>query len=154
MEARLEELAKGADDDPPAFAFRSFDRMGVEAAIRMGEDSLRARRDSVARATPPAVARFDSIAAEREAQRRRDEVQRRREILLSAERRGWDPDTVALVIDRHVRVGMNEEMVRYAWGWPEDVNRTVTRFSSREQWVYGAGRYVYFEDGTVTAVQW
>lgn len=28
-----------------------------------------------------------------------------------------------------------------------------TRLRSREQWVYGNGNYLYFEDGTLTSIQ-
>ena len=55
--------------------------------------------------------------------------------------------------DRKVAVGMKACLVRTAWGEPEDVNRTITALGTSEQWVYGIGRYVYLDDGVVTAIQ-
>lgn len=50
-------------------------------------------------------------------------------------------------------VGMNEhDASNTMWGRPETINRTVTRNGTREQWVFGVGRYVYLENGRVTAV--
>ena len=40
-----------------------------------------------------------------------------------------------------------------AWGAPYDINRTVTRNCIHEQWVYGIGRYLYFEGNILTAIQ-
>lgn len=50
-------------------------------------------------------------------------------------------------------VGMSEyEAADTQWGRPESINRTVTASGKREQWVYGSGRYVYLENGRVTAI--
>ena len=52
------------------------------------------------------------------------------------------------------RIGMTaNEVLSTSWGKPEDVNRTTTAFSVKEQWVYGNGRYVYLTDGIVDAIQ-
>jgi len=51
-------------------------------------------------------------------------------------------------------IGMTKEEVKNSfWGSPQKINRTTTAYSVSEQWVYGNGRYVYFEDGIVTAIQ-
>ena len=53
-------------------------------------------------------------------------------------------------------IGMTKRMIFQAWGDPKDVNRTRTARGMREQWVYGSirnRRYIYFEDGIVTAIQ-
>lgn len=50
-------------------------------------------------------------------------------------------------------IGMTEyEASNTQWGRPESINRTVTRNGTREQWVYGGGRYLYLENGRVTAI--
>lgn len=67
--------------------------------------------------------------------------------------KGWPMDITAAVIDRSLKIGMTMEQARMAWGHPEKINAT-TRASGRfEQWVYGIGHYVYFTNGTVTAIQ-
>lgn len=50
-------------------------------------------------------------------------------------------------------IGMTAEQVINIMGNPTDINRTTTANSIREQWVYRNGRYVYFEDGIVIAIQ-
>jgi hypothetical protein len=39
------------------------------------------------------------------------------------------------------------------WGPPEEINRTITAFGTSEQWVYIGYRYIYLENGVVTAIQ-
>lgn len=51
------------------------------------------------------------------------------------------------------RIGMSEEMCREACGEPEDINTTITKYSYDEQWVYRS-KYIYLENGIVTAIQY
>jgi len=53
-----------------------------------------------------------------------------------------------------VIIGMTPRQVLNSnWGRPSHVNRTTTQHGSREQWVYGGGNNLYFENGKLTAVQ-
>lgn len=67
--------------------------------------------------------------------------------------RNWSKNIWDLVKTNHVQIGMTPDMVRMSWGDPEDINRTIYSFGVHEQWVYGSGCYVYFEDGKVTTIQ-
>jgi len=67
-------------------------------------------------------------------------------------RYGWPQETTETVLARRIQVGMNPTMVREAWGAPKAINRTTTGNAIREQWVYGPGHYVYFENGIVLAI--
>ncbi|WP_141680476.1 hypothetical protein [Bacillus sp. FJAT-26390] len=52
------------------------------------------------------------------------------------------------------QIGMSSDEVRSSsWGAPEDTKKTTTKYGVSEQWVYANGRYVYFDDGEVTAIQ-
>lgn len=52
-----------------------------------------------------------------------------------------------------VRIGMTEDdVLKSSWGRPRKINRTITTQGVREQWVYASG-YLYFEDGSLTAIQ-
>lgn len=53
------------------------------------------------------------------------------------------------------KIGMSKNQVENHsnWGRLEYKNRTVTRHGVFEQWVYGAGQYLYFENGKLTAIQ-
>lgn len=58
-----------------------------------------------------------------------------------------------LVASRKINLGMSKQMVIDSWGNPEDVNRTVGGWGVHEQWVYGSGTYLYFENGKLTSWQ-
>ena len=52
------------------------------------------------------------------------------------------------------RIGMTAEELREStWGEPQDINKTTTAHGISEQWCYSEERYVYLEDGIVTAIQ-
>lgn len=52
------------------------------------------------------------------------------------------------------QIGMTaDEVLASTWGSPEKVNKTTTINGVHEQWVYKNGRYVYLDDGIVTAIQ-
>lgn len=53
-----------------------------------------------------------------------------------------------------VRIGMSkQDVIDSSWGRPTSVNRTTTAYGTHEQWVYGGGNYLYFEDGKLTSIQ-
>lgn len=53
-----------------------------------------------------------------------------------------------------VHIGMTKgEVLTNGWGQPSDINKTTTAYGTREQWVYGGGNYLYFEDGILTSIQ-
>ena len=62
-------------------------------------------------------------------------------------------DFVSAAFYGNLRVGMSEALVLWAWGLPLDRNRTTTAYGTREQWVYGEGRYAYLEEGVLTSFQ-
>ena len=53
-----------------------------------------------------------------------------------------------------VRIGMESQEVRdCGWGRPASIRRTTTATRTTEQWVYGTGNYLYFENGKLVAIQ-
>ena len=51
-------------------------------------------------------------------------------------------------------VGMSvDEVLASSWGRPDSVNKTTTANRTSEQWVYGGGNYLYFDQGRLTAIQ-
>ena len=55
----------------------------------------------------------------------------------------------------NLHIGMTSfdaKMTDYPWGKPRDVNTTTTARGTREQWVYSGHRYLYFENGILTAI--
>ena len=74
----------------------------------------------------------------------------------------WDPSVLQKVSDRHVEVGMTEEMVRAGMGKPF----STTQVGDEKVWEYSRFRmdnsginlprssfYVHFQNGKVTATQ-
>ena len=50
-------------------------------------------------------------------------------------------------------IGMTAAEVKSStWGSPEKINKDTYSWGVREQWVYGNGRYIYFQDGIVTSI--
>ena len=58
-----------------------------------------------------------------------------------------------LIIDKKVELGMTKKMCIESWGEPEDINTTAGSYGTHEQWVYGSGNYLYFENGILTTIQ-
>ena len=51
-------------------------------------------------------------------------------------------------------IGMTADEVRNSsWGEPKKINKTTYEWGTSEQWVYSLDRYVYLENGRVTAIQ-
>ncbi len=52
------------------------------------------------------------------------------------------------------QIGMTaSEVEKSNWGIPNKINKTTTAYGTDEQWVYGNGKYIYLENGIVTAIQ-
>jgi hypothetical protein len=52
------------------------------------------------------------------------------------------------------QIGMTEQEVIYSkWGLPKHVNKTTSAYGLSEQWVYDNYKYIYLENGIVTAIQ-
>jgi len=75
----------------------------------------------------------------------------RKRILLDK----WGYELGHKINDGVIEIGFTEAMVEEAIGRPDSVNRTTYSYYVREQWVYNEGnyRYIYLEDGVVTAIQ-
>lgn len=51
-------------------------------------------------------------------------------------------------------IGMTADEVRNSsWGEPKKINKTTYEWGTTEQWVYSMDRYIYLENGRVTAIQ-
>jgi hypothetical protein len=65
----------------------------------------------------------------------------------------WGQKKGSYISDGKVLLGMNKEMCIAAWGHPININRTIVRGLTSEQWVYGWGTYLYFDNGGLSAIQ-
>lgn len=65
---------------------------------------------------------------------------------------GITPSDLKAVAQRNHSIGMSACSAYAVWGFPEDINTTTFSGGTREQWVYGGGRYVHLMNGQVTSV--
>lgn len=93
--------------------------------------------------------------AEEERQREEARLQREKEERehKAALYRKYGRQTADLILAGKVRIGMTREMCREAWGSPDDINRSSGSWGVHEQWVYGLGSYLYFENGILSSIQ-
>ena len=61
-----------------------------------------------------------------------------------------DGETIA---NYKVRIGMTKQMCEDSWGKPESINKTTNSYGTSEQWVYGDGNYLYFDNEKLTSIQ-
>jgi hypothetical protein len=57
------------------------------------------------------------------------------------------------ILDGLVWIGMTTDMAKLSWGRPLTINSTIGSWGVREQWVYGGGEYLYFDNGKLTTWQ-
>lgn len=64
------------------------------------------------------------------------------------------PETTTVPQKQAPKIGMTKkEAENSTWGKPQKINRTTTVYGVSEQWVYSNYRYLYFDDGILTAIQ-
>lgn len=64
----------------------------------------------------------------------------------------WSARVWKSIENREALIGMTPEQAVFAWGRPENINRSTGRWGVHEQWVYGMGCYLYFENGRLDAL--
>lgn len=65
----------------------------------------------------------------------------------------WSSKVWTAIDEEKVFIGMTAEQARMSWGKPKEINKTITGNVKHEQWVYGSGSYIYFENGILTGIQ-
>lgn len=67
--------------------------------------------------------------------------------------RKYGASTANLILLGKIRIGMTKKMCRDSWGEPNNINKTITRYGTSEQWVYSYS-YVYFDEkGQIITIQ-
>lgn len=102
--------------------------------------------------TPQAYAKLqkEKEAAERAKKEAAEKAAaERRQRLVSA----YGEEKAGLILRGEIAIGFTKTMCREAWGDPKYVNTTETASVVHEQWVYGNGRYLYFDNGILTTIQ-
>lgn len=124
----------------------------VRGVKPLRDSAIRARAvaDSVNRLE---IAVREARANQERALNARQEANRRTQRLQLIRKKGWSPVITDAIVAGRIRIGMTEEMVLLAWGFPARVNTTLNANGKLQQWVYGSGNYVYLQNGIVTTIQ-
>lgn len=96
-------------------------------------------------ATKKAIEENNRILSEKAEERRSQEEKNR---LIKK----FGKSTYEKLIAGYFWIGMTDEMALISLGQPENINRTVTRGGTHEQWVYKT-YYFYFDNGILTSYQ-
>lgn len=75
-------------------------------------------------------------------------------------RKTWEKDMIRrygkvngqLIVEGRVKLGFTKKMCEESWGIPSKINKSTGSWGVQEQWVYGSGCYLYFENGKLTSI--
>ncbi|WP_424962280.1 hypothetical protein [Ekhidna sp.] len=95
---------------------------------------------------------FEDSTREVKSQLLQDELNARYESKIKRLTKKYDAKTATKLANSEIWIGMTSEMIIDSIGRPNDINRTVTSYGVREQWVY-KDIYLYLEDGVLTSYQ-
>ncbi|MCF6211185.1 MAG: hypothetical protein L3K24_11095 [Gammaproteobacteria bacterium] len=65
----------------------------------------------------------------------------------------WKRTVVDLIKSQKIQRGMTSKQALLSWGKPQKNNKSVGSYGVHEQWVYGNGQYLYFENNVLTSFQ-
>lgn len=120
-------------------------------AVRLFNDAPTAADAAAARARGQQLREQDAL------ERAQQEAEARARSELAAERLRHMARSRQAVSDREVFVGMSAADALESWGAPTTINRSHRASGVKEQWVYREPerktRYIYVENGQVTAIQ-
>jgi len=66
----------------------------------------------------------------------------------------WGQKMGTYIAEGKVVLGMSKEMCIASWGTPIDIHKTIIKGYISEQWVYGGGTYLYFDNGVLSGIQY
>lgn len=115
----------------------SIDEVNYRIELQRGEDARKIHQK-----------KEDNGRLEKEELRKRELVRRHQELIGK-----YGTHDGNLIFNKKVEIGWTKEKCLESWGKPREINRTTTANLRREQWVYAQKTYLYFEDGTLIAIQ-
>lgn len=117
----------------PRFVFEN----GIIEEIRTGLIAITYKDGTCIKYQSDAGEEWEERQKQREEEKKQNEEKRKQEYLAN------EP-----------KIGMTADEVKASnWGNPEKINKTTYEWGVTEQWCYPDYKYIYFEDGIVTAIQ-
>lgn len=86
--------------------------------------------------------------AKRKLDNEKKKIQRRQDIIDK-----YGKENGEAILNHKVKIGWTKSMCVASWGKPYDINRTTNAYGTHEQYVYSLKKYLYFENGILTAIQ-
>lgn len=80
------------------------------------------------------------------------EARIKRESTIKSKFSKYGAKIVSKIIENKIWIGMTSEMAVASWGSPDQINKSVSTYGTKEQWVY-SGDYLYFELGLLKSYQ-
>jgi hypothetical protein len=98
---------------------------------------------------------YDPVAkaAEAEAKRKKTAAAAKEAHIRLVESKPWPSHMKKTILENKIRIGMTAEQVTLSWGKPRTINRSVGAWGVHEQWIYGGGTNLYFENDRLTSFQ-
>lgn len=89
------------------------------------------------------------LKEERELKAKKEELARQEKEYIKT----YGKATFKKLKEGYIWLGMTKKMAIISRGYPEDINRSVGSWGVKEQWVYGNGTYLYFDNGSLSSWQ-
>jgi hypothetical protein len=152
QEAKLQAEAKrkkAADDVEAALKLKCVDN--IEALIQAATKELKEKNPQWAAAE---LGKCAGVMTEPRAIALREKSVQASAAKVQAEKLALEKEIRAAKKKEGVRIGMSmQDVIDSQWGRPEKVNKTTNAHGTHEQWVYGSGGYLYFDNGVLTSIQ-
>jgi hypothetical protein len=130
------------------------EKIAVIAYIRSPDEKCIVIDNSCEKAKAKFVAEKNKREKEKQVRVRKEEERKTKESEARKAKIDQFPIHIQNAINQgSVLIGMTQEQAKLAWGNPNHINRTITKFGVSEQWVYGEHNYLYFENGVLTVIQ-
>lgn len=97
----------------------------------------------------------EEAAAAKERQKQEVRALKARLNNMKKKHSSWSTKDCETIVAGKVRLGMNTEQCKEAWGNPAQVSNTITVFGTHSQWCYGeyCSSALYFKNGILTTIQ-
>ena len=138
----------------PLVTKQSRSSYGIMATSVNGGESSKTYRQLLLEDLQPASEYYAEQAKKREEERARLAADKQKyQERLSALTKKYGKSVAQDIMGGYVRTGWSKEKCIESWGRPQSINKSTGVWGVHEQWVYGDGNYLYFENGVLTSIQ-
>ncbi|WP_345082222.1 hypothetical protein [Nemorincola caseinilytica] len=129
--------------------YGSVERMAWEKINRIEEAEERRQLDSYVNARMEQIY-LQLMEEEKKQKAEAQAAKKKRKADLIAK---YGTEVGGMIASGKVAIGMSTDMCAAAWGRPADIRKITTAKKERQQWVYGKGKYLYFDNNVLAKIQ-